>query len=193
MRFSVWRDGKKIGDYTGDVLFTHLGLSGPGILDASRDILPGDVVKLSFAGPLRREEFAAELAQRAPENPGWHVGTILAKYPIPERLNRKLLYLSGIEEDLTCAHFSAEKRSILVTNCTEFPLVVTGLGEFKIAMATRGGIALEGVNQKTMESKLVPGLFFAGEVLDIDGDTGGYNLQAAFSTGYLAAQGILKK
>lgn len=193
MRFSIWRDGKKIADRMGDVLFTHLGLSGPGILDASRDIRPGDVVKLSFAGSLRREEFAAELAHRVPANPGWHVGTILAKYPIPERLNRKLLYLSGIEEDLTCAHFSAEKRSILVANCTEFPLVITALGEMKIAMATQGGVALDGVSQKTMESKLVPGLFFAGEVLDIDGDTGGYNLQAAFSTGFLAAQGILKK
>jgi predicted Rossmann fold flavoprotein len=193
MRFSLWRSGKKVGDYSGDVLFTHLGLSGPGILDASRYIRPGDVVKLSFVGSMRREEFAAEIAQRAPQNPGWHVGTILAKYPIPERLNRKLLYLSGIEEDLTCAHFSTEKRSALVANCTEFPLVVTALGEMKIAMATRGGIALEGVNQKTMESKIVPGLFFAGEVLDIDGDTGGYNLQAAFSTGYLAAQGILKR
>lgn len=193
MRFSVWRGGKKVADHTGDVLFTHLGLSGPGILDASRGILPGDIVRLSFAGPMRRDEFAAELAKRAPENPGWQVGTILAKYPIPERLNRKLLYLSGIEEDLTCAHFSAEKRSILVTNCTEFPLVVTSLGDYKIAMATRGGVALDGVNQKTMESKVVPGLFFAGEVLDIDGDTGGYNLQAAFSTGFLAAEGIRKR
>jgi predicted Rossmann fold flavoprotein len=193
MRFSVWREGRKISEHTGDVLFTHLGLSGPGILDASRDIRPGDIVKLSFAGPIRRDEFAAELSKRVPENPGWHVGTILAKYPIPERLNRKLLYLSGIEEDLTCAHFSAEKRSLLVTNCTEFPLVVTGLGDFAVAMATRGGIALDGVNAKTMESKIVPGLFFAGEILDIDGDTGGYNLQAAFSTGFLAAQSIRKK
>lgn len=193
MRFSAWREGKKVADHTGDVLFTHLGLSGPGILDASRGILPGDIVRLSFAGPIRREEFAAELTRRAGENPGWQIGTILAKYPIPERLNRKLLQLSGIPDDLTCAHFSAEKRSALVANCTEFPLVITGLGEFKIAMATRGGVALDGVNPKTMESKLVPGLFFAGEVLDIDGDTGGYNLQAAFSTGYLAAQGILKR
>jgi predicted Rossmann fold flavoprotein len=193
MRFSVWRNGKKLFDRTGDVLFTHLGLSGPGILDASRDIRPGDVVKLSYAGPMRREEFAAELSKRAQENPGWQIGTILAKYPIPERLNRKLLYLSGIEEDLTCAHFSAEKRSALVTNCTEVPLVVTALGDFAVAMATRGGIALDGVNGKTMESKIVPGLFFAGEVLDIDGDTGGYNIQAAFSTGYLAAEGIRKK
>ena len=60
-------------------------------------------------------------------------------------------------------------------------------------MATRGGVALDGVNPKTMESKSVPGLFFAGEVLDIDGDTGGYNLQAAFSTGSLAAESIGKR
>jgi predicted Rossmann fold flavoprotein len=193
MRFSVWRGGKKVADHTGDVLFTHLGLSGPGILDASRGIRPGDEVRLSFAGALRREEFAADIAQRAAENRGWQVGTILAKYPIPERLNRKLLQLSGIPEDQSCAHFSAMQRSALVANCTEFPLAVASLGDYKIAMVTRGGVALDGVNPRTMESKIVPGLFFAGEVLDIDGDTGGYNLQAAFSTGYLAAQGIRKR
>ena len=193
LRFSVWRDGKKAGSYSGDVLFTHNGLSGPGILDASRSIRPGDEIRLSFVGPLRRDEFAAEIKERASENPGWHVGTILAKYPVPERLNRVLLRLSGIPDRLTCAHFSAEMRSRLIASCTEFPLVVTALGDFDIAMATRGGIALEPVSPKTMESKVVPGLFFAGEVLDIDGDTGGYNLQAAFSTGYLAAQGIRKR
>jgi len=193
MRFSVWRDGKKIADHTGDVLFTHLGLSGPGILDASRGIRPGDVIRLSFAGAMQREEFAADLAKRAAENPGWQVRTILAKYPIPERLNRKLLKISKIPDDLKCAHFSAARRAALVTNCTAFPLTVAALGDNKIAMVTRGGVALEGVNAQTMESKIVPGLFFAGEVLDIDGDTGGYNLQAAFSTGYLAAQGIRKR
>jgi hypothetical protein len=192
-RFSIWRDGKKISDHTGDVLFTHLGLSGPGILDASREIRPGDVIRLSFVGAMRREEFAADIAKRAAENTGWQVSTILAKYPIPERLNRKLLKLSGIPEELKCSQFSAEMRSALVTNCTEFPLGVERLGDFAIAMATRGGIALEQVNPKTMESKIVPGLFFAGEVLDIDGDTGGYNLQAAFSTGYCAAVGIGRK
>jgi predicted Rossmann fold flavoprotein len=193
MPFSVWREGGKIADHMGDVLFTHLGLSGPGILDASRGIRPGDVVRLSFAGAMRREEFAADLAKRAAENPGWQVGTILAKYPIPERLNKKLLKISEIPDDLKCAHFSAAQRAALVTNCTGFPLTVAALGDYKIAMATRGGVALDGVNAKTMESKIQAGLFFAGEVLDIDGDSGGYNLQAAFSTGYLAAQGIRKK
>jgi len=193
MQFSVWRAGKKVADRTGDVLFTHLGLSGPGILDASRDIHPDDVIKLSFVGILKREEFVADLTQRVGENRSWQISTILAAYPIPERLNRKLLNLSGIPEDLKCNHFSAEQRSRLITNCTQFPLTVEAPGGFSVAMVTRGGVALDGVNLKTMESKIIPNLYFAGEVLDIDGDSGGYNLQAAFSTGFLAARSIRKK
>ena len=114
-------------------------------------------------------------------------------WSLDQLINRRLLKLSGIPDDLTCAHFSAAQRSKLVANCTEFPFVVTAPGGYAVAMVTRGGVALDGVNPKTMESKIIPGLFFAGEVLDIDGDTGGYNLQAAFSTGYLAAQGIRKR
>ena len=192
MPFTVWRTGKKVGDYKGDVLFTHLGISGPGVLDASRYILPDDLIKLSFVGTMKREEFAADLSKRVQENRTWQVSTILAGYPIPERLNRKLLKLSDIPDDLKCNHFSAEQRTRLVTNCTEFPMRVTAPGGYAVAMATRGGVALEGVDMKTMESKIIPHLYFGGEVLDIDGDTGGYNLQAAFSTGYLAAEGIRK-
>jgi len=193
MYFSIWRAGKKVADRTGDVLFTHLGLSGPGILDASRYIRPDDVIKLSFVGKMKREEFAADFTKRVGENRSWQISTLLAAYPIPERLNRKLLNVSGIPDDLTCNHFSAEQRSCLITNCTQFPLTVEAPGGFSVAMVTRGGIALDGVNLKTMESKIIPGLYFAGEVLDIDGDTGGYNLQAAFSTGFLAARSIRRK
>ena len=174
MRFSIWRDGKKVADHTGDVLFTHLGLSGPGILDASRDIRPGDVVKLWFRLPAARGVCCRTCRACPPESPAGAWEPSWQSTPSGTS-DRKLLYL-GIEEDLAAAHFSAEKRSILVTNCTEFPLVVTALGEMKVAMATRGGVALEGVSQKTMESKIVPGLFFTGEVLDIDGDTGGYGI-----------------
>ena len=193
MPFTVWRAGKKVGEYKGDVLFTHLGVSGPGILDASRNILPDDVIKLSFVGTMKRDEFTADLSRRVQDNRTWQVSTILAGYPIPERLNRKLLKISDIPDELKCNHFSAEQRTRLVTNCTEFPMTVTAPGGYAVAMVTRGGVALDGVNMKTMESKIVPNLFFAGEVLDIDGDTGGYNLQAAFSTGYLAAEGIRKR
>ena len=193
MQFSVWRAGKKVADHRGDVLFTHLGLSGPGILDASRNINPEDVINLSFVGNLKREEFVADLTKRAEENRSWQISTILAAYPIPERLNRKLLNLSGIPDDLKCNHFSAEQRSRLITNCTQFALTVEAPGGFSVAMVTRGGVALDGVNLKTLESKTVPNLYFAGEVLDIDGDTGGYNIQAAFSTGFLAARSIRKR
>jgi predicted Rossmann fold flavoprotein len=193
MSFTVWRAGKKVGEYMGDVLFTHLGISGPGILDASRKIQPDDLIKLSFVGAMKREEFTADLARRVQENRTWQVSTILAAYPIPERLNRKLLKISDIPDDLKCNHFSAEQRTRLAANCTEFPLTVTAPGGYAVAMVTRGGVALDGVNMKTMESKIVSNLYFAGEVLDIDGDTGGYNLQAAFSSGYLAAQGIRKE
>jgi predicted Rossmann fold flavoprotein len=193
LHFSVWRAGKKIADHLGDVLFTHLGLSGPGILDASREICAGDVIKLSFVGTLKREEFTADLTRRIQEERIWQIGTILAAYPIPERLNRKLLALSGIPEDLKGNHFSAEQRSRLITCCTEFPLTVEAPGGFSVAMVTRGGVALEGVNPKTLESTIIPNLYFVGEVLDIDGDSGGYNLQAAFSTGFLAGRSIGKK
>jgi predicted Rossmann fold flavoprotein len=193
MRFSVWRAGKKIADHRGDVLFTHLGVSGPGILDASRDIQPGDVVRLSFAGDLGSEEFSADLKKRVDENKTWQIGTILAAYPIPERLNRKLLALSGIPVDLKGSQFSAAQRSRLIENCTGFPLTVLAPGDLSVAMATRGGVALGQVNPKTMESRIIPNLYFGGEVLDIDGDTGGYNIQAAFSTGFLAASSIRKR
>ncbi len=193
MRFTVWRSGKKIADLTGDVLFTHTGLSGPGILDASRNIQAEDEIRLSFVGPMKREEFAVDLKRRAAENRNWQISTLLAAYPIPERLNRKLLLLSDIPPDLKCAHFSAVQRSKLIVNCTEFSLTVSEPGDFSVAMVTRGGVALDGLNMKTMESRIIPDLYFAGEVLDIDGDTGGYNLQAAFSTGFLAAQSIVKK
>jgi predicted Rossmann fold flavoprotein len=193
MHFSLWRAKKKISDYMGDVLFTHLGLSGPGILDASREIRADDEIRLSFVGTLKREEFAADLRRRIQESKNWQIGTILAAYPIPERLNWKLLSLSGIPEDLKGNHFSSEQRVKLIANCTEFPLTVSAPGGFSVAMVTRGGVALENINPKTMESTIISSLYFVGEVLDIDGDTGGYNLQAAFSTAFLAGRSIRKK
>ncbi len=81
-------------------------------------------------------------------------------------------------------------RISLVDNLTAFPTVVSELGGFDVAMVTKGGVDLRSVYPKTMASKLVSGLYFVGEVLDVDGDTGGYNLQAAFSTAMLAARSI---
>jgi hypothetical protein len=193
LHFSLWRSGKKIGSHTGDLLFTHQGLSGPGILDYSRFIHPGDTIRLSFVGPVREEVFGKDLSEKIASNPVSNVKTIVLQYKVPERLAAELLHLSGIPEDLTCAHLSKIQRNALIANLLEFPVRVAKLGGFNLAMVTRGGVSLQEIEPKTMESRLVPGLYFAGEIIDIDGDTGGYNLQAAFSTGYLAAKAIISK
>jgi predicted Rossmann fold flavoprotein len=193
LTFSLWREGKKIGSHQGDILFTHQGISGPGILDYSRFIYPGDDIRLNFIGPVRKEEFEKDIAQKIVTHPVSHLKTILIRYKIPERLAASLLYISGIPDDLTCAHLTKLQRNLLITNLLEFPIRVGKLGGFREAMVTRGGVSLKEIDPKTMGSRLVGGLYFAGEIIDIDGDTGGYNLQAAFSTGYLVAKSILKQ
>lgn len=188
--FSVWREGRKIFQKNGDILFTHTGLSGPGILDSSRDIRPGDIIRLSLAGTADRDELARRFAGLIAKNPVRAVKSLVAETGIPERLAGAITEEAGIPRECTGAHLTAAGRSLLLDFLTGFPLTVADLGDLSVAMVTRGGIALEEVNAKTMESRIVPGLFFAGEVLDIDGDTGGFNIQAAFSIGYCAAQGI---
>jgi len=108
-----------------------------------------------------------------------------------ERFVKRILELTEIPPELTCAHLSKKLRNRLIINLTELPFRVKKLAGFEKAMVTRGGVSLGRINQKSMESRLVPHLWFIGEVLDIDGDTGGYNLQAAFSTAVLAAEHIL--
>jgi len=193
MQFSLWRQGVKVVEKTGDVLFTHQGLSGPGILDCSRSIRSGDIIRLSFIGSELQDEFARTFTGRIHAQGASHVKSVLTSYNIPARLVRKILDRAGIPSGCTCAHLSASLRSRLIQYLSGFPLTIAAPGDFSVAMVTRGGVSLEEVNPKTMESRKVKNLYFAGEVLDIDGDTGGYNLQAAFSTGMLAAQSIIKK
>ena len=187
---SHFRDTKRLRQHTGDLLLTHQGLSGPGILDLSRHIHPGDELKISFLPGMNRDGIVGDLNTRISANGNRLVKTVLAEYPLPERLLRRLVDRAGIPADMTAAHLSKQGRNSLITLLTECPFVVKSLEGFDGAMVTRGGVNLKEVNAKTMESRLVPRLYFAGEVLDIDGDTGGYNLQAAFSTGALAARQI---
>lgn len=183
---------KKIRDQRGDVLFTHQGLSGPGILDLSRDIRAGDALKLSFVKANKRKDLEEWLLERIKVDGARKLRFVLKDLDLPTRLNTWILELSKIPPDLGCAHLTKTMRTNLVDNLTSFPMIVSELGGFDIAMVTRGGVDLKGINPKTMESKLVKGLYFVGEILDVDGDTGGYNLQAAFSTGMLAAKSIQK-
>jgi predicted flavoprotein YhiN len=190
---AVFRSGRKVTDGKGDLLFTHEGLSGPGILDLSRYIRPGDLVRVSFL-PVRDRKMVEEVILDAMGKDGSRlVKSALRDLPLPDRLARRLPELAGIPPDRTCAHVSKKERTDLVAMISGFPFPVRDLAGFDQAMVTRGGAALEATDPRTMRSRPVPGLYIVGETLDIDGDTGGYNLQAAFSTGALAAADIAKK
>ncbi|MDD8026392.1 MAG: NAD(P)/FAD-dependent oxidoreductase [Acidobacteriota bacterium] len=187
---SILRDGRRVRRHTGDLLFTHAGLSGPGILDFSRFIRAGDTLEISFLPDFTPETIEEALLGWITEAGQRKIGTILAAHDLPERFAHKLLAAAGLDPDSTGAHLTKTDRAALIKLLTGWPLAVSQLGSIHEAMITRGGVTLDEVNPKTMESRLVPRLFFVGEVLDIDGDTGGYNLQAAFSTAALAAKRI---
>jgi predicted Rossmann fold flavoprotein len=181
--------GRKVKEHRGDVLFTHEGLSGPGVLDISRYIQPGDALRVSFVRA-KKEDLERWLLDRSKEDGARNLRSVLPNLGIPARLAARTLEIAKIPQDLKCSQLTRGMRTDLADRLSGFPMVVEELEGFDSAMVTRGGVNLGEVNSKTMESKLVPGLYFAGEVLDVDGDTGGYNLQAAFSTGFLAARSI---
>ena len=193
MKISLYRQ-KKIRDHQGDILFTHQGLSGPGILDLSRDIRAGDTLKLSFMPREKREALEEWLQESTRLDGKMALRSVLAdlphSVPLSPRLIKRILEISGIEIDLSLSHLTRGMRSRLIDNLTGLSLVVLEVGGYDQAMVTRGGVDTREVNPKTMESKIVNGLYLVGELLNVDGDTGGYNLQAAFSTGMLAARSI---
>ncbi len=187
--FTIRKPGGTSSKRRGDVLITHDGLSGPGILDASRDIEPGDTLELDF-GRLGGEAFREAFMSVLRASPSALVRTALAESGLPRRLADLLCAQAGLASEARCATLKREARELLLGGATAYAAKVAGLGGFDKAMATAGGVSTDQVRPATMESRLVPGLFFAGEVLDYDGDTGGFNLQAAFSTAEAAAKGM---
>ena len=183
---SLWRCGKKLAEVSGDILFTHNGISGPGVLHISRHAEKGDTVKINFTDHADRGRFDATLARELSNGGKLLVKTVLEFLDLPRSLLEKLVSLAGIEPETRGSELKKTHRKLLAECLTEFPLEIERVGDFKVAMVTRGGISTREVKPSTMESRIVPGLFFAGEILDIDGETGGYNLQAAFSTAYVA-------
>jgi len=183
----LYRGDKKIIEHRGDIGFTHKGLSGPGILDFSRHIVSGDILKVNFID-IRTDDFRNELIKVSEKEGKIAIQTYLKKFDLPRSLVLLILQSININPETRLAEITKIQRNQLVAVFCEFPFTVEKVGGFNMAMVTAGGVCLDEVNPKTMESKLVPGLFFAGEVLDIDGDTGGYNLQAAFSMGFLVGK-----
>lgn len=186
--------GKKINDDFGELLFTHFGLSGPIILSMSRDI--GDyiyrqqqkvILKIDLKPALSTEKLDERLLRDLDKYSRKLFKNSLSDL-LPQKMIPVLIALSGIDPDKPCHQVSRGERHDIVNLLKNFTVTVTGTRPIAEAIVTAGGISVKEVNPKTMESKLVKGLYFAGEVLDIDGYTGGYNLQTAFSTGYVAGR-----
>jgi predicted Rossmann fold flavoprotein len=185
----IYRDNKKIREHRGDIGFTHKGLSGPGILDFSRSMENNDVLKLNLIGE-NAEDFRKDFIETGRIEGKLTLQLFFRKYAVPKNLMKIILHQMNIAPGLNLASVTKEMRNQLVNAFCEYPFTIEKTGGFNVAMTTSGGVSLNEINSKTMESKLVRNLYFAGEVMDIDGDTGGYNIQAAFSTGYLAASAI---
>lgn len=176
----------------GEMLFTHFGISGPLVLSAS-----SRVVKRLEKGPLKAElDLKPALSQQAldsrilrdfEEARNKCFKNSLGKlYPV--RLAEVMVRLSGIDPEKQVNAVTAAERRRLLELTKHFPMTVTGVRGFSEAIITQGGVEVKGVNPSTMESKLAPGLYFAGELLDLDALTGGFNLQIAWSTGWAAGE-----
>ncbi len=185
----LYRDDKKVGEARGDLLLTHKNFSGPLILDFSRYIHKKDQVKINYLG-VKRSQLEEIFLEKASLNGKQGIKRFLSELEMPERFIKKFLKLLNIRDDKKLSEISKKERNSILTGLCEMSFEVSKLGDYSIAMVTTGGVSLKDINPKTMESKIVKGLYFAGEVVDIDGDTGGFNIQAACSMGVLAANSI---
>lgn len=186
---------KKLYEDFGEMLFTHFGVSGPLILSASGSIKPklfSEGLKLFI--DLKPALFEEQLDQRilrdfdGMKNKQFQNALV---HLLPAKMIPVVIRLSGIRPEKRVNEISREERQSLVNLLKNLPLTIKGLRGWNEAIITKGGVSVKDVNPSTMESKLVQGLYFCGEVLDLDALTGGYNLQIAWSTGYLAGSSIL--
>lgn len=186
---SLYRNQKKINESQGDIGFTHKGLSGPGILDFSRYFEVGDQLKINLCN-LPSDVFREKFILESRNNGKLSLKNYLKNLDVPESLVKLILEQIGIDGTTTLATISKTERITLVDNFTNLTFNIECIAGFNQAMATAGGVGLDEVNTKTMESKLIKNLYFSTEVLNIDGDTGVYNIQAAFSNGNLGTHTI---
>lgn len=175
----------------GALLFTHKGISGPAALNISGTIAQlltrqgGVDIAVNLAPVRSREQWLAEFARWHTEHGPKQVVKLLAEH-MPRALADKLCDMANLAPPIKAATVPGPARTRLAHLIGATPLTITKTEGFDHAMVTRGGVSLKEVDPETLESKLLPGLLFAGEILDLDGPTGGFNLQWAFSSGWLA-------
>jgi len=197
---AVWNPkGKKVVEHEGDLLFTHFGLSGPTALRCSQFIYK---IKKQFEVPIVK--ITIDLFPDKAANDLFHMTLNLAsnepkkaiknvlKGLLPERMIPILLKKAGLREETTYDNIPKQPWMDLASLLKAFPVQITGTLSIEEAFVTGGGVHLKEIDPKTMQSKKMSGLFFCGEILDIHGYTGGYNITAAFTTGYTAGMSAAK-
>lgn len=191
------RNGKKIARAVGPLLFTHTGLSGPAVLDLSRHWIRLEdrravTICVNFLPRYKAEEFFDEIATAAVQQPALSLKNALARY-FPERLAEALVRKSGLDPVSQMAHCSKKDRLALCRTVFSAMIEVSGASGYEKAEVTAGGVDMNEVDPRTLESKLQSGLFFVGEILDVDGRIGGFNLHWAWASGHAAGEAASKK
>lgn len=194
-RLGLWLEGTKKAEFESSFLFTHTGFSGPVVLDISRFWIrlqeKGRLeIFANFLPQFQEEPFRKKIIAETQERPSRLVKSFLADF-LP-----RAFVEAAVEDDLealTLNQWKREAREKCIRTLFRFPLPVNGAIGYSKAEVTAGGIDLREIHKNTLESRLQPGLFFAGEILDADGRIGGFNFQWAWASGFLAAQGVIKK
>jgi predicted Rossmann fold flavoprotein len=188
VQLTAYRNGKKIYSDMGEMLFTHFGVSGPLVLTLSGHIAD-DPIGVLLSIDLKPALSEKTLDRRILSDFDKHKHKLLKNALVdllPSRMISVIINQSGISAEKSVDEITAIERAALLKALKSLQLTVSGTPPIHQAIVTRGGVSVKEIDPRTMESKLVKGLYFAGEVIDCDAQTGGYNLQIAFSTGYLA-------
>lgn len=188
---TLYKGSKKVYQELGEMLFTHFGVSGPLVLSASShmdfDQAQDYTMAIDLKPALRLEQLELRLRREFEENGNKQLKTVLISL-LPGKLAKVFPAIVGFDDSQIVNQVTKALRMEIAQRLKALPLTVTQLHHIDEAIVTRGGVDVKQVDARTMQSKLVSGLYFAGEVLDVDAHTGGYNLQIAFSTGALAGQ-----
>ena len=188
----IYNDKKLLYDEFGEMLFTHFGVSGPVIISASAIIgnknIKGYRLSIDLKPALDEEKLDERILRDFAEQKNKQLKNSLNKL-FPAKLIDEVIYQSNVDPEKKVNLLTKEERHSLVHATKNLEYIISSTRGFNEAIITKGGVEVSQINPKTMESKKIKGLFFAGEVLDLDAFTGGYNLQIAWSTGYVAGEG----
>jgi len=197
VKATVWVNGKKRADDFGEMIFTHFGLSGPIILTLSREVVRElqdknrVEVSIDLKPALDEQKLDARLIRDLNEHGNKKLLNIF-KLWLPSSMIPVFVDLLNINTEKECNQVSSKERKQILHLLKNLVFKISSYRSFKEAIITSGGINTKEISQKTMESKIVKGLYFAGEMIDLDAETGGYNLQIAYSTGWLAGNSCMK-